>query len=91
MQIEANNRLGSVRPQVGQRPVAATSNPNAASQVELRQSEAVNAVLSTVPDARTAEVERARKLIAQEDYPPVAILRGIANLIAVSAVPDKNQ
>ena len=88
MQINANNRTGSLGPVVGQRPVAAQKPASEASQVELRQSEAVNNALQATPDVRHDKVERARELIVNQEYPPEMILRGIANLLAVKDTTD---
>jgi hypothetical protein len=89
MQINANNRMGPVGPIAGQRPVTAQKPVSEASQVELRQSEAVNQALQATPDVRQDKVERARELIVNRDYPPETILRGIANLLAVKGVPEQ--
>lgn len=91
MQINANNKLTSVEPTTGQRPVAAQAKAGQASPVELRQTEAVNSAFRATPDVRSEEVDRARRLIASVDYPPETIMRGIANLLAVKGVPGTEE
>jgi hypothetical protein len=89
MQVNPNNSAGEVRRTELNRP----SPPEVKverDQVEFTQVTALNNALQDVPSIRLEEVERAKKLIQDANYPPPYALVRIARLLAMNWSDESN-
>jgi len=82
MQINPNSQVRPVFRMVAHPPavqkVGAETGP-----VEFSQVTALNEALQQAPNARAEQINRARKLVGEVDYPPRETMRSIAQLLAI--------
>ena len=84
MQINPNSNIGAVASASAQPPVPAKAK-STGNVVSLSESQALNAAVSQTTDVRAAEVARAVHLVNDREYPPDAIMDGLAKLLALQA------
>ena len=84
MQVNPNSNVGAVARVNGQPPAPAKAK-SANNDVSLKETQALNAAVSQTPEVRSAEVARAVHLVGDQDYPPDAIMNGLAKLLALHA------
>jgi hypothetical protein len=68
------------------RPAAAAQEPT--ESLDLSRSQRLGQALAAQPEIRREEVARARALIANPNYPPLAIIEGLAKQLTRDAVAD---
>ncbi len=85
MQIDSNlspNTVARTSPAATQ--AAKAANAPVVDSASFAQAEAINQSLKGEPDVRSSEVERARTLVGQVQWPPEIVIRRISNLLAVN-------
>ena len=84
MQVQFNPEIHAVA-----RPNGSDSRPpsasGGASEASFEQSQALDQVLSGIPDVRPEMVERGKALAGLEQYPPIEMMQKIARLLAIKA------
>lgn len=81
MQVSPNNNTGPV-PRIYGKPLAAKPGGDSSDSARFEAAAALERALSDTPEVRASEVERARDLIADKNYPPPATLKLIGSLLA---------
>ncbi|MEN9572808.1 MAG: hypothetical protein RL514_663 [Verrucomicrobiota bacterium] len=81
MNVSPNSNSGSVGRIFGKAAPATPATP-APDTAHFAQAAALNAALADTPEVRAGEVERARALIRDANYPAATTIRSIANLLA---------
>ena len=82
MQVNPNNSSGEVRRTDPYRPSLPAAKIDQY-QTDFRHVAALNSALQDVPPVRIEEVERAKKLVQDANYPPPYALLRIARLLAM--------
>ncbi len=80
MQVNANPNVGATAKIAGLRP----SSPSARverDKAAFLETDALNEALQQVPDVRPEAVDRARALVRDSQYPPLDVLRNVADLL----------
>jgi hypothetical protein len=80
MQVSPNNHTGLGQRSYG-KPLAATPGGHSSDSAQF-EAAAWEWAMSDTPEVRASEVERARDLIADKNYPPPAIVELIGALLA---------
>jgi hypothetical protein len=87
MEIQFNSNMvpvsGPIR-KSPQNPAAQASQPSAS----FTGADALNQALQQAPESRAEVVQRAKELVAQNDYPPPELMNGLAKLLAAKLNSD---
>ena len=73
--------VSKVQRNLARRETAASA---AADQQDFSQTDALRGALENLESSRPDAVERARRLVEREDYPPIKTIRQISDLLAVN-------
>jgi hypothetical protein len=83
MQVNPNYNMAAV-PNVGVKPAGVRGSEPAREDTSFTETTALNQALGSVPDSRQDQVERARQLIDDVNYPPPEGINKIAHLLALN-------
>lgn len=81
MQVNPNNNTGPV-PRLYGKPLAAKPGAHRSDSAQFEAAAALDRALADTPDVRASEVERARDLIADQNYPSAATMKRLGALLA---------
>ena len=88
MEINSNTNMDSIGRTNGFRP-RGKNIPSVKEPVSLKSTQALNQTMSKLPEVRTAEVQRAQRLIrGSVPYPPAETITKISQLLALKL--DRN-
>lgn len=87
MEINLNSNVGPVPKPTGPRPTARPANAEFVA-AEFSQTAALESALRVTPEVRPEVVARAKRLIADVQYPPAETIRQLASLLAMHVRKD---